>query len=46
MAEKQIEFDPIQTHDKRFEYAMVIICLICIAIVLVVTQLTEWEVPT
>ena len=26
MPEKQIEFDPMQTHDKRFEYAMIVIC--------------------
>jgi hypothetical protein len=42
MPEKQIEFEPIQTHDKRFEYAMIVICLVCIAIVLVITQLTTW----
>ncbi|MFL6040284.1 MAG: hypothetical protein ACJ740_02645 [Gaiellales bacterium] len=42
MAEKQVEFDPMQTHDKRFEYAMIVICLICIAVVLVITQLTTW----
>jgi hypothetical protein len=42
MAEKQVEFDPMQTHDKRFEYTMIVICLICIAVVLVITQLTTW----
>jgi len=42
MAEKQVEFDPMQTHDKRFEYAMIVICLICIAVVLVITQFTTW----
>jgi hypothetical protein len=42
MPEKQIEFEPLQTHDKRFERAMVVVCLICIVIVVVITQFTTW----
>ena len=42
MAEKQIEFDPMQTHVKRFEQAMIVISLVCIVIVVVITQFTTW----
>ena len=42
MPEKHPEFDPIQTHRKEFEYAMIAICLVCIVIVLVITQATHW----
>ncbi len=42
MAEKQIEFEPMQTHVKRFEQVMIAICLVCIVIVVVITQFTTW----
>ena len=42
MAEKQIEFEPMQTHVKRFEQAMIAISLVCIVIVVVITQFTTW----
>ena len=42
MADKHPEFPPLQTHRKDFEYAVIAICLICIVIVLFVTQATHW----
>jgi len=33
---KQIEFPPLQNHDKRFEYAMLAISIICAIVVLVI----------
>lgn len=42
MPEKHPEFPPLQTHKKSFEYAMIIVCLVCIVIVLFVTQATHW----
>jgi hypothetical protein len=42
LAEKHPEFPPLQTHRKEFEYAVIAICLICIVIVLFVTQATHW----
>ena len=42
MPEKQIEFEPMQTHVKRFEQAMIVISLVCIVIVVVITQFTTW----
>lgn len=32
----------MQTHRKEFEYAVIAVCLICIVIVLFVTQATHW----
>ena len=42
MADKHPEFPPMQTHRKDFEYAVIAVCLICIVIVLFVTQATHW----
>jgi hypothetical protein len=33
---RQIEFPPLQTHDKRFEVAMIVLSIICVIIVLVI----------
>ena len=46
MPEKQIEFPPQQTHVKRFEQAMIVISLLCIVVVVIVTQFTDWGGPT
>jgi hypothetical protein len=32
--ERQIEFPPLQTHNKTFERAMIIISIICVIVVL------------
>jgi len=36
MAGKQIEFPPKQTHVRSFEVALLVICLICVAVVLII----------
>ena len=38
---KQIEFPPLQTHDKRFETAMVILSIACVIVVLVIVLFTD-----
>ena len=39
---KQIEFLPLQTHKKSFEYAMLAISILCAIVVLVIIFLTNW----
>lgn len=38
---RQIEFPPLQTHDKRFEYAMLAICVVLAILVLVILLFTN-----
>jgi hypothetical protein len=38
---KQIEFLPMQTHKKSFEYAMLAICIVMAIVVLVVVLATN-----
>ena len=38
---KQIEFPPLQTHSKSFEYAMIAISIICAIVVLVIVLFTN-----
>jgi hypothetical protein len=38
---KQIEFPPLQTHDKRFEYAMLAISVTLAIVVLVILLFTN-----
>jgi hypothetical protein len=38
--ERQIEFPPLQTHDKRFEMAMLAISIACAIIVLIIVLFT------
>jgi hypothetical protein len=38
---KQIEFPPLQTHVKKFEYAMIAISILCIVIMLVLILATN-----
>jgi hypothetical protein len=38
---KQIEFPPLQTHSKNFEYAMLAISIICAIVVLVIVLGTD-----
>jgi hypothetical protein len=37
---KQIEFPPLQTHNKNFERAMIILSIICIVVVLFIVLAT------
>jgi hypothetical protein len=41
MDEKQIEFPPLQSHDKRFEAVMVGLSILCVIIVLVIVLFTS-----
>ena len=41
MDEKQIEFPPLQRHDKRFEAVMVGLSILCVIIVLVIVLFTS-----
>ena len=38
---RQIEFPPLQTHNRRFEYAMLAICVVLAIIVLVIVLFTS-----
>jgi hypothetical protein len=38
---KQIEFLPLQTHVKSFEYAMLAISILCVIVVLVIVLFTN-----
>jgi hypothetical protein len=38
---KQIEFPPLQTHSKRFEYGMLAFAIICAIVVLVIVLGTD-----
>jgi hypothetical protein len=33
---KQVEFPPLQTHSKKFEAAIIGLCVVCVVIVLVI----------
>jgi hypothetical protein len=39
--EKQVEFEPLQTHVKSFEYAMIAICIVCVLAVLIIVLGTD-----
>jgi ABC-type uncharacterized transport system permease subunit len=43
---KQISFPSLQTHKKNFEYAMIIVSLLCIVIVVVIAKATDWGITT
>jgi hypothetical protein len=38
---KQIEFLPLQTHKKSFEYAMLALSILCVIVVLVIVLFTN-----
>jgi transposase len=44
--ERQISFPPLQTHRKNFEYAMIIICVLCIILAVVIAKATDWGITT
>jgi ABC-type uncharacterized transport system permease subunit len=43
---KQISFPPLQTHKKNFEYAMILISILCIVIVVLIAKATDWGITT
>lgn len=38
---RQIQFPPLQTHVKSFEYAMLAISIVCVIVVLVIVLFTN-----
>lgn len=44
--EKQISFPPLQTHVKKFEYAMVLVSILLIVLVVVIAKATDWGITT
>ena len=40
-SKKQIEFPPLQTHVKGFEYGMLALCILCAIVVLVIVLFTN-----
>jgi hypothetical protein len=44
--DKQISFPPLQTHLKKFEYAMIIICILCIVLAVLIAKATDWGITT
>jgi hypothetical protein len=43
---KQVEFPSQQSHIKNFEYAMLIISILCIILAVVIAKATEWGITT
>ena len=39
---KQIEFLPLQTHKKSFEYGVLALSILCVIVVLVIVLATSW----
>jgi hypothetical protein len=38
--ERQIEFPPLQTHNKNFERAMIVLSIVCVIVVLIIVLAT------
>ena len=43
---KQISFPSLQTHVKKFEYTMIVICILCIVVGVLIAKATEWGITT
>ena len=43
---KQISFPPLQTHIKNFEYAMIVLSIVCIILAVVIAKATDWGITT
>jgi hypothetical protein len=43
---KHISFPPMQTHLKNFEYAMVILSILCIILAVVIAKATDWGITS
>ena len=43
---KQIVFAPMQRHSQTFEYAMILVCILCIIVGVVIAKATDWGVTT
>ena len=43
---KQVSFPQLQTHVKTFEYAMIILCIVCIVAGILIAKTTDWGITT
>jgi hypothetical protein len=43
---KQVSFPTIQTHVKNFEYAMIVLSIVCIVVAVVIAKATDWGITT
>jgi nucleoside permease NupC len=43
---RQVVFGPLQRHSQTFEFAMIVICIICIVVAVIIAKATDWGVTT
>jgi hypothetical protein len=43
---KQVSFPRLQTHMKNFEYAMIVLSVVCIILAVVIAKATDWGITT
>ena len=43
---KQVSFPAIQSHSKQFEFAMIVICILCIVAGVLIAKATDWGITT
>jgi hypothetical protein len=43
---KQVSFPRLQTHMKNFEYAMIVLSIVCIILAVVIAKATDWGITT
>jgi hypothetical protein len=43
---RQVSFPRLQTHVKNFEYAMIVLSILCIIVAVVIAKATDWGITT
>ena len=43
---KQVRFPSAQRHSVNFEYAMIVICILCIVAGVLIAKATDWGITT
>ncbi|MDQ2984940.1 MAG: hypothetical protein M3R70_13610 [Actinomycetota bacterium] len=43
---RQVQFGPLQRHSAKFEYAMIVICILCIVVGVIIAKATDWGITT
>jgi hypothetical protein len=43
---KQVSFPRLQTHVKNFEYAMILLSIVCIVVAVVIAKATDWGITS
>jgi hypothetical protein len=43
---KQVKFPLAQRHSQNFEYAMIVICILCIVAGVLIAKATDWGITT